>query len=184
MAVGVSYPADMIDGNGFVSKGATIQFLSSTNQPAQAGAELVGTDVSLTGLTGAVTAVRYVGGTATVAPTTGTFAVGDFVISVNGSLWVCTVAGSPGTWVQGGSVLLAPKASPTFTGTAAAAALTSSGNTSLATAGTLAFYNHAGAAQQSVTGALSTVADAPAKAVLTSILNALVATGLVTNGTT
>ena len=50
--------------------------------------------------------------------------------------------------------------------------------------GTLAFYNHAGAAQQSVTGALSTVADAPAKAVLTSILNALVATGLVTNGTT
>lgn len=37
MAVGTSYPADMIDGNGFVSKGATIQFLSSTNQPQPAG---------------------------------------------------------------------------------------------------------------------------------------------------
>lgn len=35
-----------------------------------------------------------------------------------------------------------------------------------------------------ITGALSTVADAPAKAVLTSIVNGLVATGLFTNGTT
>lgn len=52
------------------------------------------------GLTGATSASRYVGATATVAPTTGTFAVGDFVISQNGKLWVCTVAGSPGTWVQ------------------------------------------------------------------------------------
>jgi hypothetical protein len=35
-----------------------------------------------------------------------------------------------------------------------------------------------------ITGALSTVADAPAKAVLTSIIAALVASGQATNGTT
>lgn len=86
------------------------------------------TGIANAGLTGAVSATRYVGGTATVAPTTGTFAVGDFVVSQNGSAWVCTVAGTPGTWVGLQSVLLAPKASPTFTGTVtvpAAAAVTS-----------------------------------------------------------
>jgi len=57
------------------------------------------------GLTGAVTATRYVGGTASVAPTTGTFAVGDYVITAAGSIYICTVAGTPGTWVavSGGS---------------------------------------------------------------------------------
>lgn len=55
-----------------------------------------------TGLTGAIAATRYVGGTATAAPTTGTFAVGDFVIDQTGKIWVCTVAGTPGTWVQVG----------------------------------------------------------------------------------
>lgn len=52
------------------------------------------------GLTGAVAATRYVGGTAAVAPTTGTFAVGDFVIARTGKVWICTVAGTPGTWVD------------------------------------------------------------------------------------
>jgi hypothetical protein len=51
------------------------------------------------GLTGAVSATRYVGGTASVAPTTGTFAVGDFVITQAGGIYVCTAAGTPGTWV-------------------------------------------------------------------------------------
>lgn len=51
------------------------------------------------GLTGAVGATRYVGGTASVAPTTGTFAVGDFVITAAGGIFICTVAGTPGTWV-------------------------------------------------------------------------------------
>lgn len=54
-------------------------------------------------LTGAVSATRYVGATASVAPTTGTFAVGDFVITQNAKIFICTVAGSPGTWVQVGS---------------------------------------------------------------------------------
>lgn len=55
------------------------------------------------GLTGATAATRYVGATASGAPASGTFAVGDFVIDRTGSAWVCTVAGSPGTWVQLGA---------------------------------------------------------------------------------
>ena len=55
-------------------------------------------------LTGATAATRYVGATATGAPTSGTFAVGDFVITQDGSVYICTGAGSPGTWtaVSGG----------------------------------------------------------------------------------
>lgn len=57
-----------------------------------------------TGLTGATAASRYVGATATGAPATGTFAVGDFVVDHTGAIWVCTVLGTPGTWVKGGAV--------------------------------------------------------------------------------
>jgi hypothetical protein len=52
------------------------------------------------GLTGAVAATRFAGGTASGAPASGTFAVGDFVIDQTGDIWICTVAGSPGTWVD------------------------------------------------------------------------------------
>jgi hypothetical protein len=55
-------------------------------------------------LTGATAATRYVGGTTSGAPVSGTFAVGDFVVVQNGHIFVCTVAGSPGTWVDVGSV--------------------------------------------------------------------------------
>lgn len=53
------------------------------------------------GLTGATAATRYVGATAAGAPASGTFEVGDFVVSQAGILYVCTVAGTPGTWVAG-----------------------------------------------------------------------------------
>jgi hypothetical protein len=49
-------------------------------------------------LTGAVAATRYVGGTATGAPVAGTFEKGDLAVAQDGGLWVCTTAGSPGTW--------------------------------------------------------------------------------------
>lgn len=52
------------------------------------------------GLTGATTAARFVGGTTGGAPVTGTFAVNDFVIDPNAIIWVCTSAGSPGTWTK------------------------------------------------------------------------------------
>lgn len=55
-------------------------------------------------LTGATAATRYVGGTTSGAPASGTFAVGDFVVAQNGHMFVCTVAGTPGTWVDVGSV--------------------------------------------------------------------------------
>lgn len=57
-----------------------------------------GVDFQATGLTGAVQASRWVGGS-NQAPTTGTFAVGDMSIDgTNGIVWVCIVAGTPGTW--------------------------------------------------------------------------------------
>lgn len=52
------------------------------------------------GLTGATQATRYVGATASGAPASGTFAIGDFVIDRTGKVWICTVAGTPGTWVN------------------------------------------------------------------------------------
>ncbi len=55
------------------------------------------------GLAGATAATRYVGATASGAPTTGTFQAGDFVVAQDGSVWVCTAAGSPGTWTQIGA---------------------------------------------------------------------------------
>jgi hypothetical protein len=55
-----------------------------------------------TGLTGATQASRYVGATASGAPGSGTFALGDFVIDQTGKVWICTTAGSPGTWTQAG----------------------------------------------------------------------------------
>ena len=68
-------------------------------------------DLSVSGLTGAVSASRYVGATASGAPVSGTFAVGDFVIDQTGKVWVCTTAGTPGTWTQVG-----PSPSTTVTG--------------------------------------------------------------------
>jgi len=59
--------------------------------------------VTTVGLTGATAASRYVGATASGAPSSGTFAVGDFAIDQTGVLWICIVAGSPGTWVKPGN---------------------------------------------------------------------------------
>ena len=53
---------------------------------------------SATGLTGAVAATRYVGGTTQGAPTTGTFVKGDWIVDQTATIWVCTASGSPGVW--------------------------------------------------------------------------------------
>lgn len=52
------------------------------------------------GLTGATAATRYVGATTSGAPISGTFAVGDYIIDQSGKVWICTTAGTPGTWTQ------------------------------------------------------------------------------------
>lgn len=67
------------------------------------GASSVGGSMGATvfapaGITGATSATRYVGGTASVAPATGTFSTGDFVITLTGAIYICTAGGSPGTW--------------------------------------------------------------------------------------
>lgn len=55
-------------------------------------------------LTGATAAARFVGGTTSGAPASGTFSLGDFSVDQTGSIYICTAAGSPGTWTQvGGS---------------------------------------------------------------------------------
>ena len=54
--------------------------------------------LTVTGVGNATTATRYVGGTANGAPSSGTFAVGDFIVDQTGTIWVCTTAGTPGTW--------------------------------------------------------------------------------------
>lgn len=54
--------------------------------------------VKASGLTGATAASRYVGGTTSGAPTSGTFLTGDWVTSADGRVYVCTAGGTPGTW--------------------------------------------------------------------------------------
>lgn len=63
-----------------------------------------GTSGDPAGLTGATASTRYVGGTTSGSPTSGTFAVGDFVIAQDGYVWICVTAGSPGGWVRGDGV--------------------------------------------------------------------------------
>jgi len=83
-----------------------------------AAGEIIGKDLAPASTTGATVAARYFRGTASGAPTTGTWVAGDIVPGVDGTFWHCTVGGTPGTWVQTGSgtyVPLAPTAT-TFTG--------------------------------------------------------------------
>jgi len=53
-------------------------------------------------LPGAIAPTRYAGGTVSGAPVTGTFQLGDFIVDESGAIWVCTAAGTPGTWVNVG----------------------------------------------------------------------------------
>src|SRR5882672_5519308 len=65
---------------------------------AVAGDYYGGVPAALTGATGAS---RYVGATTSGAPVAGTFAQGDTVVDRSGGVWICTVAGTPGTWGPG-----------------------------------------------------------------------------------
>jgi hypothetical protein len=64
-------------------------------------APLTGTYLKLNGVTGANTqALRLVGATSSGAPTSSTFDIGDVSLDLTGTWWLCTTAGTPGTWVQ------------------------------------------------------------------------------------
>jgi len=92
--------------NGAVTGSGTIN-LTGTGAHSVAGNFTAVINVS-TGLTGATAASRYVGATASGAPGSGTFVLGDFIIAQNGAIWVCTTGGSPGTWTQVGGGAISP----------------------------------------------------------------------------
>lgn len=114
---------------GFMSWGSGSAASDTNLSRAAAGVLNVNAALSVTGLTGAIAASRYAGATASGAPTTGTFVVGDFVIDHTGAIWICTTAGTPGTWTVvggsgGGGATLSAN---TFTGNQTAPAFGSSG---------------------------------------------------------
>ena len=77
--------------------GATI---SAGGLTVSAGAATV-PYLSLTGINSDVNAgARFVGGIASGAPLGGSYLVGDVVVDRTGKIWICTTAGSPGTWTQ------------------------------------------------------------------------------------
>lgn len=54
--------------------------------------------------TGATAFAAFAGGTASGSPATGAHSKGEFILDQTGSFWLCTVAGTPGTWIQAGAV--------------------------------------------------------------------------------
>ena len=80
------------------ASGGVTSFNTRTGAVVPANADYLA--VATGGLTGATNATRYVGGTANGAPSSGTFAVGDFIVDATASVWICVVAGTPGTWAS------------------------------------------------------------------------------------
>jgi len=82
-----------VTASGTGSVAATLVGTTNVDSVINTAVSTVGvTDVLVTGLTGATTATRYVGGTTNGAPTTGTFQAGDFVIDQTATIWVYTGA--------------------------------------------------------------------------------------------
>lgn len=86
-----------------VSSGGTTPAISLDSTAALTQSNIItGTALKSSGLTGATAASRHVGATASGAPASGTFLLGDFVIDQTGKVYICTTAGTPGTWTQVG----------------------------------------------------------------------------------
>lgn len=86
------------------SNGTTAVWSSS---PTVTGESTAG-DFNATGLSGATAGARFVGGTTSGAPVSGTFLKGDFIIDQTGKAYICTTAGTPGTWALAASGLTNP----------------------------------------------------------------------------
>ena len=114
-AVG-DYTAAQVTNAADTSSASTQTFTGNVSAPA----------VIASGLTGATSASRYVGATASGAPVSGTFAIGDFVIDRSGKLIICTAAGTPGTWATIAPQTAAPVSS-VFGRTGAVVAVNSEG---------------------------------------------------------
>lgn len=63
---------------------------------------------SPSGRTGATAYSEYAGATVSGAPLTGTWAVGQWIVDQQGKQWICTGAGTPGTWTQSSSGMANP----------------------------------------------------------------------------
>ena len=85
-----------VNSSGGGGGGGVTQFKTRTGAVVPATGDYLA--VPTGGLTGATVATRYVGGTTSGAPNSGTFAVGDFVVDQTATIWVCVGAGTPGTW--------------------------------------------------------------------------------------
>ena len=85
-----------------VTAAATLDSTLAVTGAVTASSTLTGTALIPSGLTGATAASRFVGCTSSGAPVSGTFAVGDYIVDQKGGIWVCTTAGSPGTWTPVG----------------------------------------------------------------------------------
>ncbi len=82
---------------------------------------------------GATAATRWVGATASGAPASGTYATGDFIIDQTGKVWICTAAGTPGTWTQvgGSSIVSATKLAADYTNATATSTVVTGLNTAV-----------------------------------------------------
>ena len=108
--------------------------------------------IQLTGLPGATAPARFVGGTVSGYPTSGSFIPGDFVIDQTGATWVCTTSGSPGTWSNPMAKVTTSLASAFYSSQTA-----SIGTTALYTAPASGFYQFNYYAKVTSTGTTSTL---------------------------
>jgi hypothetical protein len=83
--------------------------------------------VTATGVTG-TSQGRYMGTTVAGPPASGTFQVGDFVNTQDGRFYVCTTAGTPGTWRDGSAVFGFPSTVQSFANVSATAQVWTSAN--------------------------------------------------------
>ena len=159
--------------------------------------------LAATGLPGATAASRHAGATASGVPTGGSFLVGDYVIDQTGKMYVCSVAGSPGTWVQVGpsttnAVLTAPFETVSSSATALSGSVAAALNASTASffyystnptaQYTINITNAPNTAGQSVTFALAVINGSTAYLPLNITINGTQAgassTALPVNGAT
>jgi hypothetical protein len=96
-------------------------------QEIPTGDSLSGSALRASGL-GSLASGRFIGVTTAGSPTGGPYTVGDFVVDQTGAMYVCTSAGSPGSWVNPGTGAWLGMAA-TITTPAAAGALTANSAT-------------------------------------------------------
>lgn len=116
-------------------------------RPGQvAGTTVRATAFQPVGWEGTTTSVRFVGGTSGGTPATGTFAAGDMVVDTDGTVHVCRVAGTPGSWSSSVTNNTAQTIGPgvkTFTAAPVVPSITFSTGDTLTISGGFLYFNGA-----------------------------------------